>query len=57
MTHKSPIINKVAIIKIIIAVIDSRIKFEKMKTIDNKKVDEIYIKETVECFKPAVTNL
>ena len=28
-----------------------------MKTIDNKKVDEIYIKETVECFKPAVTNL
>ena len=23
-----------------------------MKNMDNKKVDEIYIKETVECFNP-----
>ena len=28
-----------------------------MKNMDNKKVDEIYIKETVECFKPPETNL
>ena len=31
--------------------------FVKMKNMDNKKVDEIYIKETVECFKPPETNL
>ena len=45
------------IIKTIIVVIDKKIMFEKMKNMDNKKVDEIYIKDTLECFKPPETNL